>query len=380
MLVQDQSNFDDVTTIQAFARVRVKDNGFNGNKGILYLTDVKNRLDKHNKLHSIKNYLKTYTTIANELELSFNNHMLENYCVESYECYKDVWQLLRYNEMYAPNRALLYLECKGDYNENPYLSVDLVAVYDKARRGYLSANYFNDDFIKLVCQEISTKEIVFTKDLREEEKKEKVEGETFQDVLQKLINDVDYHKIIMDRYVLNKELDEENFYIEYLKTDHTTKFRKLDKRIKAFCNMIDRTRISASKFEYALGMIETHALYTKKDLLKEIRAIEYPLYNQMYKKPMTYLGLGDILYIEIRKGFDRAYCNRSRVTDRAIELFTMQYLVQCEPTKYIYSDDTKQIVFKKSLKPVNLDKKKDEAIELIKLVYNLTEKGYLSLL
>lgn len=381
MLIQDQLSFDDVTTIQTFARVRVKENGFHGNKGILYLSDIKNRLEKHDQIHAIEGYLRTYKTIAKQLAESFNTHLRRSYDWESYEEYKDVWGLLRGNDMYSPYRHLLIIECEGDYNEDPILAIDDIAIYDASRRMYLGSNYFNDEFIKEVVKEISTKEVIFTKDLRKNiEKEEKVVSETFKDVLTKFVNDAEYYQIVMDRYVSGAELEEEPFYIEYLKTDHTSKFNKLDKRIKAMCNMIDRARVSVSKFDYAMRMIEAYANYERRDLIKSVREIEYQIYNEMYKDADSWRGLGDTLYTTIRKSFDKAVFNRNKLTDRALELFTIEYLIVTEAKKYYYDENDKLVKTKTKDKPVDLEKKKIEALEHIQLVYSISEKNYLSFL
>ena len=384
MLVQDQTAFDDVTTIQTFARVRVNSNGFHGNKGILYLTDIKERLEKHDKLHAIDNYLKYYKEQATTAARSFNEHMFNNYDIESYEAYKDVWNLLRGNDMYSNIRHLLALECEGDYNENPTMLTDDVAIYDRGRRSYLTNNYFNDDFIKTVAEEINTKEIVFTKDLREKEEKEKKQdGETFQDVLIKFMDDPEYHQIIMDRYIKEIKEEEEPFYIGYLKTDYTSKFNKLDKRIKAFCNMIRRTRVQASELGYITAMYEAHALLTSKELKLQIQSIEYPIYNLMYKDPHSYEGLGDSEYYLLRDSFEKAVFNRNTLSNRAVEMFTIQRLLNqgtSNKPKYYYDKKTKEVKTMTKDKPVNMEKEIMESYKLINTTYSISEKNYLSFL
>lgn len=379
MLVQDQTSFDDITTIQTFARVRVPQNGFNGNKGILYLTDVKERQEKHDKILGVEGFLETYNKIARELAVAFNAHVNDNYDGESYECYKDVWNMLRGNELYHPHRHIISIKCKGDYNEEPLMVVDEIATYDKARRAYLTHNYFNDEFIKEITKEINTKEVRFIKDIREEDKKEKVDGETFQDVLLKFMEDSEYHQIISDRYIKEINTDEEPFYIGYLKSDYTRKFNKLDKRIKAMCNMIRRTKVDASQLGYSTDMIEAHALLSGKDLKKRLQQIEWPIYNMMYKERKSYEGLGDVYYIEIRRAFDKAVVNRNKLTDRAIQTFTEYYYANILK-KWVYDKATKEYLVKTTNKSANVKKAMEDVMGDIANVYSISEKGYMILL
>ena len=147
--------------------------------------------------------------------------------------------------------------------------------------------------------------------------------------------------------------------------------------------MIRRTRVQVSELGYITSMYEAHALLSSKELKLQIQSIEYPIYNLMYKDPHSYEGLGDSEYYLLRDSFEKAVFNRNTLSNRAVEMFTIQRLLNqgtSSKPKYYYDKKTKEVKTMTKDKPVNMEKEIIESYKLINTTYNISEKNYLSFL
>lgn len=373
ILVQSNLNIDDVTITQTFARVREAATKEIDNRAILILDSLKKREERHDIISKLENFKEYYNDLASNGCNSFNMHMLSNYDVESNSEYNLVWDLLKANDMYSPIESMMYVKTE-EFNENPRMIVDTIAVYDKARRQHLSDNYYNDKFIKQLTTSVNYREIEFKEIVEEVEKKENLGVERFQDALISLMEDAqEFQDMLENRYLNVTEEQQEYFWLEAIKSEFSKKFNELDKRIFSMKGVLMKNRVNLDIIEYAKKMYKAYTLDKPRMTLEEVRIIEYPIYNTIFKQSdKDYTGIGDNLYEAIRGVFDLAARKGYKISAKAIQNTAEDFMFR-EGAVFIEGK-----WLNRKGKQIRITTKITEIKLTIDKIYNVSDKGYLS--
>lgn len=323
IIVAPKSQFDDISIIQGFARVRTTI----GNTGIL-ITNQNKKLGK--SLYKFDSLMELNREEVSKLALMFNEHMFDFYTSESYEEYKSVWNICKENELYAKRKSILKVD-GGELNSNPVLKIDDVVLYEVTRKELLGLNHFNDEFILKSLKDINAKEIkiktdVFVAKKEEKEKKSKEEVcNLVRDLVQSniavesLVRACKENAKVKDIIVLEKIAEED---VELASEIRTT--------IKNILNFKNFNKIKGDEISLAKEIL---VAFTKEDTKEKnniIREIKWLMYNNVYKISNKYYkeelkGNGDNLYFVVREVGDTAYRKKIDMGERERTVLLEEY-------------------------------------------------------
>ncbi|MPQ42851.1 DEAD/DEAH box helicase family protein [Clostridium tarantellae] len=367
ILIESNNTLDDITINQSFARVRTT----KGNKGYLILDTIKNKTEKHSIISKFNSFLHSYMSLSKLTCDMFNEHMFNNYDSESFEEYKTVWNILSGNDMYKPYADLLKIET-DQFNINPRMTIDSIKVYNKARKQHLQNNYYNDNFILSLLDDINAKSInlSYVEIDKPKEKEEKEDVKNFNNDLKKIIDNNDNIVLLINKYNFNINFESlNNTDINNLIKNHRSKLKKLDKRVSNMIKLIDNKNIEVSKAEYIIDMYNAYSLEKALLIKKRVNEIEYPIYNKLYLNG-DFTGIGDIIYISIRKNCDCFIKNRNIVTKTAINTILAE-IINYEKG---YWNNEEKCWYDKNDKPVKINKYKKDIIKNIELIYDCSKE------
>lgn len=323
IIVAPRSQFDDISIIQGFARVRT----LIGNTGIL-VTSANKKLGK--SLYDFDKLKEFNKNEVEELALTFNEHMFDFYTSESYEEYKTVWNICKENELYVKRKGVLKLD-GGELNSNPLLKVDEVMLYESTRKEILSLNHFNDEFILNSLRDINAKEIKIKTSAIVVKKEKKTKDKDFS--INEMIENITNSDIALNSLIVACKGNAKTKDIIVLE-DIIKKDIKLASDIKNTVKNIINYKvfenIKIDELELTREILKAFTLEEESETKNSIRKIKWRLYNNVYKIGNKYFkdefkGNGDMIYALIREVFDNIYRRKKEITNNDYYILLEEY-------------------------------------------------------
>ena len=323
IIIAPRSQFDDISIIQGFARVRTLE----GNTGIL-ITNANKKVNR--MLYDFDKLKELNKEEVEKIALTFNEHMFEFYTSESYEEYKAVWNICKENDLYTKRKSVLKID-GGELNSSPLLKVDKVMLYEATRKEFLLLNHFNDDFILNCLKDVNTKEV----EIRKEKISVKKEKETKEKPLS--INEF-ITNIIKSDIALEGLIDacKKNYKVKDIII--LEDIAKLDmklaadikKAIKTFIDYKDLEKIEIDELKLTKKVLESFISKSNSETKNELKKIKWLLYNNVYKVGKKYMkdefkGIGDTVYSLIREMFDCSFRKNRKITDEDLNVAVEEY-------------------------------------------------------
>lgn len=364
IVIQDSHQLDDITVVQAFARVRTT----KGNKGILILTDVKELQEHHKLVKGFRGTLKLWESMCSQALINFNSHMMENvenYDFESVIEFKTLWNLLRKNDLYLPFQDCLEV-AYNEGNTNPRLEINKIVLYNKARKENIRNNYYCDDFILRILKAVNTKQVKINRIAAATQKKNKKEKGSFNFALKEILENKDNVNDLM-LIIFDK------VKIDNLRNDNLVDFmqgnkNKINPVIKRMKNIISRCKnkgVPIDEYKFISDYLKAYTEEKSSDRKLIIKKLEYSVFNRLWPVNENYLGIGILEYESIRKNCDCFLKNKNKPNKIAY----MQMINE------IYNNDDVKRKAKLKGKEVNinLSKCKSKIDDNIKLIYRCSD-------
>ena len=323
IIIAPRSQFDDISIIQGFARVRTLE----GNIGIL-ITNANKKVNR--MLYDFDKLKELNKEEVEKIALTFNEHMFEFYTSESYEEYKAVWNICKENDLYTKRKSVLKID-GGELNSSPLLKVNKVMLYEATRKEFLLLNHFNDDFILDCLKDVNAKEV----EIRKEKISVKKEKETKEKPLS--INE-------SIKNIIKSDIALEGL-IEACKKNYKVKdiiiledIAKLDmklasdikKAIKTFIDYKDLEKIEIDELKLTKKVLDSFISESNSETKDKLKKIKWLLYNNVYKVGKKYVkdefkGIGDTIYSLIREMFDYSFRKNRKITDEDLNVAVEEY-------------------------------------------------------
>ena len=323
IIIAPRSQFDDISIIQGFARVRTLE----GNIGIL-ITNANKKVNK--MLYDFDKLKELNKEEVEKIALTFNEHMFEFYTSESYEEYKAVWNICKENDLYTKRKSVLKID-GGELNSSPLLKVNKVMLYEATRKEFLLLNHFNDDFILDCLKDVNAKEV----EIRKEKISVKKEKETKEKPLSinEFITNIIKSDIALEGLI---EACKKNYKVKDIII--LEDIAKLDmklasdikKAIKTFIDYKDLEKIEIDELELAKKVLESFTSESNSETKNKLKKIKWLLYNNVYKVGKKYVkdefkGIGDTIYSLIREMFDYSFRKNRKITDEDLNVAVEEY-------------------------------------------------------
>ena len=321
IIVAPSRQFDDISIIQGFARVRTT----KGNHGILVLKKAKNGEEKN--IVKFDETLEYYKEETERLRLIFNKHMFDYFTQESYEEYKAVWGVNRDNELYENSKVLFRVD-GGELNSNPMLVVDDVMLYEFTRKKVIRANYYNDKYVLNILKDINAKNIfVESMSFKATTKKEKKEKSTeVYGMIEELIKNTTLLETLTMCYEDNYKLKDIKVLSDILEESEEIAVG-INRNIKKFLKLKTIEKMNIPNIRLVKSILEA---FTTAAPEAELDKIKWRMYNDVYGTSKDYikqefLGSGDLVYTTIRDVFDGQLRNKRKVTAGKLEIAVQEY-------------------------------------------------------
>lgn len=323
IIIAPRSQFDDISIIQGFARVRTLE----GNTGIL-ITNANKKVNR--MLYDFDKLKELNKEEVEKIALTFNEHMFEFYTSESYEEYKAVWNICKENDLYTKRKSVLKID-GGELNSSPLLKVDKVMLYEATRKEFLLLNHFNDDFILNCLKDVNTKEIEIRKEKisvkKEKETKEK--PLTINESIKNIIKSDIALEGLIDACKKNYKVKDIIILEDIAKLDMKLA-ADIKKAIKTFIDYKDLEKIEIDELKLTKKVLDSFISESDSETKNKLKKIKWLLYNNVYKVGKKYMkdefkGIGDIVYSLIREMFDCSFRKNRKITDEDLNVAVEEY-------------------------------------------------------
>lgn len=365
---QDRNSFDVLKLEQFLARVRTTKNDLN-----VILTS--NNDVKGKNIVSFEPLLNNLMQMSN---LTVSNFNLNLFATSGLNCsnaeVEKIFKTYRNNDAYKNFADVLYVE-------NASLKVDDVAVTERARLTYERMNYYNNEFVLNVLDNVKAKNknVVTIAPLCVEEDKKIDSGkkDEFRKDLKLIKDDI---KAITELYKLaTKEIKSrdleliKDFYLQY---NQNKIYKEMIKNLKeCLNNVIDEEKINKTLiFTQVLELyVEDNKKRFRDNAVDNIKRVE--IYNKIVEVNACKEKLaltGDYVYIAVRKNFDCYTDKNHSISKRAFD-WALNDLLSLKKLKVL--DDEYYIDNKnKKVKRKDIIKQLKDCISAI---YDISEKGYI---
>lgn len=323
IIVAPRSQFDDISIIQGFARVRTTV----GNTGIL-VTNANKKLGK--TLYKFDKLMELNREEVEKLTLTFNEHMFDFYTSESYEEYKTVWNICRENELYTKRKSILKVD-GGELNSNPLLKIDDVVLYESTRKEILSLNHFNDEFVLNCLKDINAKEVKIVTDKIIVKKEKEVKGSnlTIKEIISDLIkSDIALGSLISACKANAKTKD--IIVLEDIANEDMSLASEIKNTVKNLINYKTFENINIDELDLTREILSAFTEEEESKKNYELRKIKWRLYNNVYKIGKKYFkdefkGNGDMLYNLVRSVLDNLYRKNKTISENEYNILLEEY-------------------------------------------------------
>lgn len=323
IIIAPRSQFDDISIIQGFARVRTLE----GNIGIL-ITNANKKVNR--MLYDFDKLKELNKEEVEKIALTFNEHMFDFYTSESYEEYKAVWNICKENDLYTKRKSVLKID-GGELNSSPLLKVDKVMLYEATRKEFLLLNHFNDDFILECLKDVNAKEVGIRKEKisvkKEKETKEK--PLTINESIKNIIKSDIALEGLIDACKKNYKLKDIIILEDIAKLDMKLA-GDIKKAIKTFIDYKELEKIEIDELKLTKKVLESFISESNNETKNKLKKIKWLLYNNVYKVGKKYAkdefkGIGDTVYSLIREMFDCSFRKNRKITDEELNVAVEEY-------------------------------------------------------
>lgn len=363
IVIQESHQLDDITVIQAFARVRTT----KGNKGILILSDVKELQEHHKLVKGFRGTLKLWESMCNQALINFNTHMMNNmynYDIESVIEFKTLWNVLRKNDLYLPFQECLEV-VYDEGNVNPRLEINKIVLYNKARKENIRNNYYCDDYILRILKAVNTKEIKINKIITATQKRKKSKGSfniALKDVLENKSNVNDIAFIVLGKIDINNLNNNE--LVDFIK-ENKSKVNPIINRVKNLVKRCKNKSIEIDEYKFIKDYFNAYTEEKSSDRKIIIKKLEYGIFNKLWRVNEDYIGIGVLEYESIRRNCDCFLKNKNKPNKIAY----MQMINEI----YNNEDINRKAKLKGKEVNINLSKCKSKIDESIRIIYRCSD-------
>ena len=383
MVKQNRSQLDFDKIQQYFARIRSDEN----NKLTLFLVQNSDKKVTENSQKYVKSFNpihEYYLETSKRLSIEFNEYFFNAYGIsmsEYEEIYmKDIFTTCCNGGRYADVDGCLFAE-------GEMLKVDEIACYNKARLEWYSENYYNDEFIIEMLQDVNVRKInkvIYIDTVANVDTIENLESKSIKEALLEVTSNEEdirefYKFINNDKSIEEVESELIIALHENFKTD--SKYRSILSTIRKVLKMLSHVEDTNKEIVF-YSLISAYCLETNKETESQIRSIKrINLYNKIAPIGDTEKAniLEDDIYRFVRKNYDCFAVNKNKPSKTAftctINDYCDYYGMKKEELPIRKGSSKKDLYYVNGKKKILVSELEQQIKYCVDEIYNIADSG-----